>query len=310
MTWSILAGDVARVCRSLPRGYFDAAFGDPPYGLTSGTGATTGFMGKEWDASVPEVGAWSEIRRVVRPGGRLLAFGGTRTHHRLSEALEGAGWDLGEVRAWIHGQGFPKSHDVSKAIDAFLGAEREVVGFNPNSRPNSKVRGGAGFDRDLDRGKESAGVQAVTVPSSPEAREFEGFGTALKPSWEPIVSASNGLGRPPIGVPFLYCAKPSSAERNAGLDARNPHPTVKAIALARWLAGSLLPGARLLVPYSGSGSEMIGALLAGWPEVVGIEADPSYVAIAERRLRHWVDAPLGRAWFEEDERWTDSDSRT
>jgi DNA modification methylase len=91
---------------------------------------------------------------------------------------------------------------------------------------------------------------------------------------------------------FFYVAKASTSERNAGLEEKNPHPTVKPINLNKWLAGLLLPpdsvqNRRILVPFSGSGSEMIGAMLAGWDEVVGVEMNPEYCEIAKARLEHW-----------------------
>jgi DNA modification methylase len=95
---------------------------DPPYGLS--------FMGKGWDHGVPGVEFWTEAARVAKPGAHLLAFGGTRTYHRLTCAIEDAGWEIRDCVMWVYGSGFPKSHDVSKAIDKAAGAEREVVGFS------------------------------------------------------------------------------------------------------------------------------------------------------------------------------------
>ena len=100
----------------------------PPYGLS--------FMGKEWDHGVPGVHFWQEALRVAKPGAMMLAFGGTRTFHRLAVAIEDAGWELRDTIMWVYGSGFPKSHDISKAIDKAAGEEREVVGTNGNGRPN------------------------------------------------------------------------------------------------------------------------------------------------------------------------------
>jgi DNA modification methylase len=100
----------------------DAVVTDPPYEL--------GFMGKAWDASgvAFQVETWEAVLRVLKPGGHLLAFGGTRTYHRMTCAIEDAGFEIRDCLQWIYGSGFPKSLDVSKAIDKAAGAEREVIG--------------------------------------------------------------------------------------------------------------------------------------------------------------------------------------
>ena len=105
--------------RELPADSVDAIVTDPPYGLC--------FMGKEWDHGVPGEKFWVEALRVAKPGAHLLAFGGTRTHHRLACAIEDAGWEIRDCLGWLYGSGFPKNMDVSKAIDKSLGAKREVI---------------------------------------------------------------------------------------------------------------------------------------------------------------------------------------
>jgi site-specific DNA-methyltransferase (adenine-specific) len=97
----------------------DAVVTDPPYGLE--------FMGKEWDHGIPGVPFWEAALRVAKPGTHLLAFGGTRIHHRLMCAIEDAGWEIRDCLMWVYGSGFPKSLDVGKAIDKAAGAERDVV---------------------------------------------------------------------------------------------------------------------------------------------------------------------------------------
>ena len=100
-------------------------------------------MGKDWDHGIPGVRFWEAALRVAKPGAMLLAFGGTRTQHRLVCAIEDAGWEIRDTLMWVYGSGFPKSHAIGKAIDKAAGAEREVVGDNPNNRPNcaGKPRG-------------------------------------------------------------------------------------------------------------------------------------------------------------------------
>jgi len=140
--------------------------------------------------------AWArEALRVLKPGGHLLAFGGTRTYHRLACAVEDAGFEIRDTIVWLYGSGFPKSLDVSKAIDKAAGAEREVVGVSSvtgartGSVVNSSdgVRPGRTFSNDVEV------VNYRTVPETPEAARWEGWGTALKPAHEPIVVARKPL---------------------------------------------------------------------------------------------------------------------
>jgi site-specific DNA-methyltransferase (adenine-specific) len=129
--------------------------------------------------------AWvTECLRVLKPGGHLLAFGGTRTWHRLACAIEDAGFEVRDSIAWMYGSGFPKSLDVSKAIDKAAGAERQVIDFK---RTNVGMQGG-----NFTAGSEQADVP-VTAPATDAAREWSGWGTALKPAHEPIVVARKPL---------------------------------------------------------------------------------------------------------------------
>ena len=171
----------------------DAIVTDPPYGLASGPtsfleDATSGrgFMGKEWDRGVPGPAFWREALRVAKPGAYLLAFGGTRAFHRMAVAIEDAGWEIRDCVCWLYGSGFPKSHDASKAIDRAAGAEREVVGVNPNVlRAHKSQNGAVAFG--------GVGSPDLTAPATDAAREWAGWGTALKPAWEPIIMARKPL---------------------------------------------------------------------------------------------------------------------
>src|SRR5438270_11694305 len=116
----LIHGDCLDVMPSLPQSSVDTVISDPPYGLS--------FMGKAWDHGVPGVPFWQAALRVAKPGAMLLAFGGTRTFHRLTCAIEDAGWEIRDCLMWLYGTGFPKSLDISKAIDKAAGAEREVIG--------------------------------------------------------------------------------------------------------------------------------------------------------------------------------------
>ena len=120
MSFDIRHGDCREVMARMDAESVDAIVSDPPYGLS--------FMGKGWDHGVPGVEFWTEALRVAKPGAHLLAFGGTRTYHRLAVAIEDAGWEIRDCVMWVYGSGFPKSLDVSKAIDKAAGAERKVVG--------------------------------------------------------------------------------------------------------------------------------------------------------------------------------------
>jgi len=154
----------------------DAIVCDPPYGLE--------FMGKGWDHGAPGVPFWTEALRVLKPGGHLLAFGGTRTFHRLTCAIEDAGFEVRDCLMWLYGSGFPKSLDVSKAIDKAAGAEREVVG----ERTTGIGTGGGATPIMGDSGNRD-----ITAPATDAAREWDGWGTALKPAWEPIILARRPL---------------------------------------------------------------------------------------------------------------------
>ena len=177
---TLLAGDCLERLRELPACSVDACVTDPPYGLS--------FMGKKWDYDVPGEDIWRECLRVLKPGGHLLAFAGTRTQHRMAVRIEDAGFEIRDMIAWVYGSGFPKSHNIGKAIDKAAGAERQVIGISPNDRPKSQVKGGKAFDRAMDQGQEHAILQ-ITAPATPEAQQWDGWGTALKPALEPITVA-------------------------------------------------------------------------------------------------------------------------
>jgi DNA modification methylase len=180
MTCTLHLGNCLDVLRTMPDNSVDAIVTDPPYGLA--------FMGKRWDYDVPSTEIWAECLRVLRPGGHLLAFAGTRTQHRMAVRIEDAGFEIRDMIAWVYGSGFPKSLDVSKAIDKAAGAEREAVSPNPNHRPDSGVqyegvyRGG------------NTGSSNITAPATPEAQQWTGWSTALKPALEPITVARKPLG--------------------------------------------------------------------------------------------------------------------
>ena len=396
---------------------FDGILCDPPYEL--------GFMGKSWDSSgiAFDTEMWADIFKLLKPGGHLLAFSGSRTYHRMAVAIEDAGFEIRDMIEWVYGSGFPKSLNIGKAVDKIQGNEREVVGkiAQPGST-NKRLAMGNGWQDEPDLTKGTS--------------EWEGYGTALKPAHEPCVLARKPLdgtvannvlkhgtgglnidgsrvktsdsldgggtidksdyetvtlpstpvrgrtgddtgGRFPANLihdgsdeveavfpqtksgdikphhhksnvyggnallssktinssvatygdsgsasRFFYTAKASKSERNAGLEGlpdieqhghyaqdewsrqnmgntpdakreptKNNHPTVKPLSLTKYLATLIKPptGGRLLVPFSGSGSEMIGALQAGWEYVEGVELTEEYIPIAEARIKYWLE---------------------
>jgi site-specific DNA-methyltransferase (adenine-specific) len=180
--WQVFHGSCLDRLLDLPDNSIDAVVCDPPYEL--------GFMGKKWDSSgiAFNVAVWEQCLRVLKPGGHLLAFGGSRTWHRLAVAIEDAGFELRDSIAWLYGSGFPKSLDVSKAIDKAAGAEREVVGSKLAS-----PKGISGAEARTDTAAGAYGGEAkmidITAPATPEAVKWQGWGTALKPAFEPVVVA-------------------------------------------------------------------------------------------------------------------------
>lgn len=219
---SLYCGDSMEILATIEENSIDACVTDPPYHLTSivkrfgnakiddGTQTSerirtradgyarsaSGFMGKQWDggdiAFRPEL--WALVYRALKPGAHLVAFGGTRTYHRMACAIEDAGFEIRDQIQWLYGSGFPKSHDVSKAIDKAAGAEREVI----RTTKYRDIRNGHG--RGLGDGINAAEREgpeyiehAFTAPATEAARIWEGFGTALKPACEPIVLARKPL---------------------------------------------------------------------------------------------------------------------
>jgi len=182
----ILHGECRDIMSIIPDASVDAIVTDPPYGLK--------FMGRDWDRGVPGEAYWREALRVAKPGAHLLAFGGTRTFHRLAIAIEDAGWDIRDTIMWVYGSGFPKSHDVGKAIDREAGAEREVMGSKFGSPGYSMTDGKGGlYGGGFGANGTGEGECRITAPATEAARTWAGWGTALKPAWEPILVARKPL---------------------------------------------------------------------------------------------------------------------
>ena len=168
----IINADCLEVMKDMDADSMDSIVTDPPYGLK--------FMGKDWDHGVPGVRFWEAALRVAKPGAHLLAFGGTRTFHRLAVAIEDAGWVIRETVGWIYGSGFPKSHNIGKAIDKAAGVEF-----------SAKPAEGVGFKRPDGRDGYNVTKNQLTREgeSTEAAKQWDGWGTALKPAWEPVIVA-------------------------------------------------------------------------------------------------------------------------
>lgn len=176
----IILGEALKALKKLPDNSIDAVVTDPPYGLK--------FMNQKWDYDVPSVELWKEVLRVLKPGGHLLSFFGTRTYHRGVVNIEDAGFEIRDMIQWIYGSGFPKSMDISKAIDKELGMleEREVIEIKKTHDITSNSY--SSWE------KSDAEIKIkITAPATYEAKKWYGWGTALKPACEPIV-----LARKPI----------------------------------------------------------------------------------------------------------------
>ena len=210
-TNKIYHGNNLDILKTFEDNSIDSIVTDPPYGLGKEPDALEvlqswitvgyheikgkGFMGKEWDAFVPQPNFWRECLRVLKPGGHLLSFAGTRTYDWVVMGLRIAGFEIRDQIAWVYGSGFPKSLDVSKAIDKMMGAEREVVGsykVGGNAAQSTKEKGGTYASNTNSIGVKPIDVN-ITAPSTDEAKQWQGWGTSLKPALEPIVMARKPL---------------------------------------------------------------------------------------------------------------------
>jgi site-specific DNA-methyltransferase (adenine-specific) len=171
MTYKILKGNSLDLLPTLADNSIDAIVTDPPYEL--------GFMGKTWDNSgiAYSLELWQQCLRVLKPGGHLLAFSGSRTYHRMVVSIEDAGFEIRDMISWISNKTFPKSLNIGKAIDKALGAERKVIGKLSNPAHSIMSESKKHLSQD------------ITAPSSPDAQKWDGWGTGLKPTVEPIVMA-------------------------------------------------------------------------------------------------------------------------
>ena len=328
-------GDCLDVLATLPDASVDAVVTDPPYGLANTDPAHVietlqhwiggerdylpggrGFMGKEWDAFVPPVAVWDECLRVLKPGGHVLAFAGSRTVDLMTLGLRLAGFDIRDSLAWMYGSGFPKSMNVSKAIDKAAGAAtdaaREWEGWGTTLKPAfepivmaRKPLTGTVAANVLEHGTGALNIDACRiagdVPSVPQPRYgvrdgITGFGSGEGRNGE--MSAAPG-GRWPANVildesqaaaldeqapasHFFYVAKAPKSERPV-VDGV-AHPTVKPLSLASWLVRLVLPpGGTVLEPFAGSGTTVEAAMREGF-NVVAVEREADYLPLILARI--------------------------
>lgn len=307
MSFEMRQGDVLEVLRSLPPNHFHS-----PQRKSGVEPNKRGFMGLEWDGCVPGVIVWRELLRTMCPGAHLLAFGGTRTHHRLMCAIEDSGFKIRDCLMWLHGQGFPKSANLGdgygtnlkpawepiilamKPLDGTFAQNAEKWGVAGIGIDTARIQTGTvdlgrwpanvlhdGSDEVLEHFPDAPGQLADVSTNCDNRKTQNVYGAMKRGNHE--ASAARRRNDSGSAARFFYCAKASKSERNG-----NTHPTVKPIKLTEYLAKLILPKQgeprRIAVPFAGSGSEMAGCVAAGWDEVFGIERESAYVEFATKRV--------------------------
>lgn len=312
--WAIHHGDVEQVLQTLPSCTYDGVLTDPPYGI--------GFMGHHWDGVVPPVEIWRELLRACKPGAHLLAFGSPKTFHRLFCSIEDAGWEFRDCFTWLKQPNNSYSHNIGNDVKKIDNTATEWEGYGTHVKPawepiviaqkptklnlaeNALKRGCAGLNLESCRTSVENGrlpTNALLDGYTAALVDRQGGYTRSRRSTRRKIGRTiyKGRTRSPMkshrdeiggyddegGVSrFFYCA-PVSGE-SLGAD---DHPALKPVALCQYLARLILQPRRktprrLIVPFSGSGSEMLAGLLAGWDHVTGIELDGEYIKTAKRRL--------------------------
>ena len=259
-------GDCIETMNAMPPESVDAIVTDPPYGLS--------FMQAKWDATPPGV-QWAEAcYRVLKPGGHIAAFGGTRTWHRLAVAIEDAGFEMRDSLAWLYGSGFPKSHDIGKAIDKLAGAEREVVGRKITGNAKQASSSTGEFADGKHGGQQ---IVDVTAPATPEAAQWDGWGTALKPAFEPIVLARKPLAEKTVARNVL-----AHGTGAINVDACRIGTTERPLVVSDRRSGNEVYGDGL------QGSKSAGTTATGrWPANV----------LLDQHAAAWVDEQSGEASY-------------
>lgn len=331
MTWEVHQGDASELLRGQADASIDAVVTDPPYALTGASRngsqrvnpdnaygrariGARGFMDKTWDAEIPGPELWAEVLRVAKPGAHIVAFGGTRTHHRLWCAIEDAGFEIRDTLFWLYGNGFPKSRNgpwggtaLKPAVEPIvlarapldgtlaenwtpwgtggLGVERCRIPADGSRRLTGAARTSAGrwpanVLLDVDAAAlldEQSGVLVSGFMAAGTEREGVGYHGALGTKVRNDTHGDTGGASR-----FFYTSKAAASERHAA--GKNTHPTVKPVDLMRWLCRLVTPkGGLILDPFCGSGSTGVAALAEGF-RFIGFEREAEYVETARRRI--------------------------
>lgn len=301
MTFRILQGDNRDVLKTIEDNSIDAIVTDPPYGID--------FLGKEWDANTGALETYQECLRVLKPGGHILAFSAARTYHHLAITLEQAGFEIRDQIMWIYSSGFPKAQKV----EGFPGWKNG--GLKPAHEPIALARKPSKLSVEKNMrewGTGAINIDATRVPYADEADKnsidhkvptaaWSGHTIQVdsyeKGSFKKVETnelgrfPSNVLGEIPDYQKYFYCPKVNRRERHMGFDedekVGNNHPTVKPVALMEYLIKLITPvGGIVLDPFNGSGSTGMAATGLGF-EYIGIELDPVYVDISQKRISAW-----------------------
>ena len=298
----IIHGDCFDVLKDIPDNSIDLILTDPPYGLK--------FMGKDWDHGVPGVQFWEQALRVAKPGAHLVAFGGTRTFHRLAVAIEDAGWEIRDTLMWVYGGGKPKSFTALKpAWEPIILARKPLIG----TIAENVLRYGTGaINVDECRVKTD---EKIKCTNGSKNQVYGNFSYIAGQTWEldhkgrwPANLIHDGSDEVvelfPVNVRgiklgtisghkeetgsaarFFYCAKASRRERGEG----NTHPTVKPLALMKYLITlGLPPGGVVLDPFCGSGTTALACKELG-RNYICIEKELEYYRIACNRLNQPIE---------------------
>jgi site-specific DNA-methyltransferase (adenine-specific) len=299
MTYQLHLGDCLEVLATLPDNSVDSIVTDPPYGLS--------FMGKKWDYDVPSVAIWEQCLRVVKPGGHLLAFAGTRTQHRMACRIEDAGFEIRDMIAWVYGSGFPKSHNLEgdhKGWGTALKPALEPITmarkpFSSTVAANVIQYGTGAINVDgcrvetETRLNQSAGNKNLEhrTTVTPVSSHNETDGRECVGRW-PANIIHDGSNEAALslksGARFFYTAKAGKVDR----ESENNHPTVKPTMLMAYLCRLITqPGGTILDPFMGSGSTGKAATINGF-RFIGIERDPEYHKISEARISNQHEGRL------------------
>jgi len=347
MEYRILAGDCIARMQMMDKHSVDDIITDPPYEI--------GFLGKGWDNTgiAFNPATWKEAHRVLKPNGLLVVFGATRTHHRIAHAIERGGFEIIDIIGWTYSTGFPKSHNISKAIDKRGGedvswfgnwlkqwrkengiAQKEIAKLFPSKTGNLTgcvANWELGFNLPTNEqfnlicshfklpfdnideakrevvGKQKYGKRSqegvmnsntcgltqemveITVAATKPAKQWEGWGTALKPAWEPIIIArKKGSKRIVKNISKrIHIPKANKKERNRGLEGfeyKNDHPTVKPVKLMKILVEEYSEkGGTVFDPFVGSGTTGMACVLAD-RNFIGCELTEDYLPLIKARI--------------------------